>query len=115
MKITLTLLRNPYAREIWKKKRSLPTLSLLILAAFTPDDVEVGFIDDKYEEIRYRNRIDLVGITAITEIITRAYEIADEYRRCNTPVVLGGIHPSLLPDEASDHTDCVVIGDADEI
>lgn len=114
MKISLILPRNPDAREIWKKRRSIPTLSLPILAAYTPEDVEIELIDDRYEEVPYDNGSDLVGITAITETITRAYEIADEYRRRGTPVVLGGIHPSLLPDEAGAHADCVVIGDADE-
>jgi radical SAM superfamily enzyme YgiQ (UPF0313 family) len=115
LKITLILPRSPDAREIWEKGQSIPTISLPILAAYTPRDVEVQLVDDQYEEVPYHDGSDLVGITAITETITRAYEIADEYRRHNTPVVLGGIHPSLLPDEASDHADCVVIGDADEI
>jgi radical SAM superfamily enzyme YgiQ (UPF0313 family) len=115
MRITLILPKSSDAREIWKEGQSIPAMSLPLLAAYTPGDVEVRLVDDQYEEIPYNDSGDLVGITAITETVAQAYEIADEYRKRGVPVVLGGIHPSLLPDEASTHADCVVIGDADEI
>jgi radical SAM superfamily enzyme YgiQ (UPF0313 family) len=58
---------------------------------------------------------DLVGITAFTSNVGRAYEIADEYRNRGIPVVMGGIHASMLPEEALRHVDAVVAGEVEGI
>jgi radical SAM superfamily enzyme YgiQ (UPF0313 family) len=90
-------------------------LVLPTLAALTPSDVEVSLIDENVEPINFNEKVDLVGITGMTYLISRSYEIADEYRKRGVPVVMGGIHVSGLPEEAIQHSDSVVIGEAEEI
>jgi radical SAM superfamily enzyme YgiQ (UPF0313 family) len=60
-------------------------------------------------------KVDLVGITVLSKTALRAYKIADAYRKTGIPVVLGGIHPTALPDEAKGHADSVVIGEAEGV
>ena len=88
-------------------------LSLGVLAGLTPAGVECKLLDDRIDEIDYDEPTNLVAINVETFTARRAYEIADEYRRRGIPVVLGGIHVSFLPDEASAHADAVFIGDAE--
>ncbi len=90
-------------------------LQLGLLAALTPDDIEVTLIDDRCEAIDFDTAADLVAITVETFTARRAYEIAAEFRRRGVPVVLGGFHPTLLPDEAAAHADAVIIGDAETV
>ncbi|MDD5729667.1 MAG: radical SAM protein [Candidatus Omnitrophica bacterium] len=85
------------------------------LAALTPSDIEVILTDENVEPIDFDEKIDLVGITGMTCLIPRSYEIADEFRKRGVPVVLGGIHVSMLPEEAAQHCDSVVIGEAEDI
>ena len=99
-----------------KKAVNVPTLSTMILSALTPrDQFEVEFIDEKIESINYDSNPDLVAITSNTTIINRAYEIAGEFRKRGTKVVLGGVHASILPEEVSQHVDAVAIGEAEYI
>lgn len=91
----------------------LPPLSLLTVAGLTPPDVEVRLIDEAVEEVDYAGDWDLVGITATTAQANRAYQIADAFRSRGVPVVLGGIHPTALPEEAAEHADAVLIGEAE--
>ena len=96
----------------------VPNLALPILAALTPPDVKISFTDDLLTPIdlnRDLKEVDLVGITVLTKTALRAYQIADAYRKKGVPVVLGGIHPSALPEEAKGHADAVVIGEAEEL
>jgi radical SAM superfamily enzyme YgiQ (UPF0313 family) len=89
-------------------------LGLGIVAALTPGDWEVEIIDENFDCFEFRDA-DLVGITAFTAAVNRAYEIAALYRQKGVPTVLGGIHASLLPDEALEHVDTVVIGEAESV
>ncbi|HUT35540.1 MAG TPA: radical SAM protein [Planctomycetota bacterium] len=91
-----------------------PSLTLPYLAALAPDDVEFVIENDFFGEVDYEENVDLVGITSYTNRALRAYEIADEFRRRGVPVVMGGIHASLAPDEAAEHADTVVVGEAEE-
>jgi len=91
-----------------------PPLNLLTISALTPADIEVKVIDEHYEIIDFNERFDLVGITAMTQQAYRAYEIAGEFRKRNIPVVMGGIHASVLPDEALEHVDTVFVGEAED-
>jgi radical SAM superfamily enzyme YgiQ (UPF0313 family) len=96
----------------------VPNLALPILAALSPPDVKISFTDDLLTPIdleRDLKEVDLVGMTVLTKTAMRAYQIADAYRKKGVPVVLGGIHPSALPDEAKEHADSVVIGEAEKI
>ncbi len=96
----------------------VPNLALPILASLTPADIEISFTDDLLTPIDLKKgleEVDLVGITVLTKTALRAYQIAEAYRRRGIPVVLGGIHPTALPEEAKAHADSVVIGEAEEI
>jgi radical SAM superfamily enzyme YgiQ (UPF0313 family) len=92
-----------------------PGLGIYVLAALTPPDIDLTVVDENHRRIDFNADYDLVGITAMTPAATRAYAIADRFRRRGTPVVLGGFHPSLMPDEAIAHADAVVIGEAEEV
>lgn len=94
---------------------SLIPLSLPTIAGVTPEYVETSIIDEKVEEINFDEKVDLVGIGAMTPNITRAYEIADEFRNRGVKVAIGGIHASMLPNEAAMHADSVVIGEAEHL
>lgn len=91
----------------------LPPLTLATLAGLTPPEVEVEAVDDRIETIDYDAPRDLVGISVKTFTARRAYQIAAEFRKRGVPVVLGGHHPTLLPDEAREHGDAVVLGEAE--
>jgi len=91
----------------------MPTLGLLRVAGATPPEWTVSILDEKAEPIDFSRPADLVGITGMTPAINRAYEIADAFRGRGVPVVMGGIHVSMLPDEALAHCDAVVIGEAE--
>ena len=98
-----------------KRKRVLtPPLGLAMLAALTPADIEVSLTDENVAAIDFQEKTDLVGITTLTITAQRAYEIADIFRARGITVVLGGIYASFLPDEAGQHADAVVIGEAEE-
>lgn len=91
-----------------------PPLCLGIIAALTPQPWKTRILDENYQRFRYRDA-DLVGITAYTPNAYRAYEIAKSYREKNIPVVMGGIHASMCPEEALQYVDCVVIGEAESV
>lgn len=93
----------------------LPPLTLSTLAGLTPAEVEVEAIDDRIEAIDYDAPRDLVGISLKTFTARRVYQIAAEFRRRGVPVVLGGHHATLLPEEAGQHADAVVLGEAEGV
>ncbi len=97
------------------KKALCPPLGLAMVAALTPPEVEVSLTDENVTVVDFQKETDLVGITAQTITAQRAYEICDSFRARGVKVILGGIHPSTLPEEASQHADAVVIGEAEEI
>jgi len=99
----------------WVRRFQLPPLSLKQVAAATPPSWEVILVDEVHEDIPFDGRFDLVGITAMTHQALRAYEIADRFRSAGVPVVLGGIHPTVLPEEAGAHADAVVVGEAEPV
>jgi radical SAM superfamily enzyme YgiQ (UPF0313 family) len=92
-----------------------PLLSTTLLAALTPEGHQVSIHDEGIAPLDLDERCDLVAITAVTPLAPRGYEIAEAYRRKGVKVVMGGIHPTWLPEEAIAHCDAVVIGEADEI
>ena len=85
------------------------------LAGLTPRDVTVRFYDDRMETIPFDEGTDLVAISVETYTAKRAYQIASEYRRRRVPVVMGGFHPSLCPDEVARYADAVVMGEAEGV
>jgi radical SAM superfamily enzyme YgiQ (UPF0313 family) len=88
-------------------------LNLPCVAAVTPPDVDVRIVDEAYEAVNFDEKVDLVGISAQTPVAPRAYQIAEEFRKRDIPVVMGGVHASVLPEEALKHVDTVVIGEAE--
>lgn len=90
-------------------------LAPAVLAALTPADVEIRFHDDRMETIPFAEPTDLVAITVETYTARRAYQIATEYRRRGVPVVMGGFHATLQPEEVAEYADAVVIGEAEGI
>ncbi|MGK5093016.1 radical SAM protein [Deltaproteobacteria bacterium TL4] len=92
----------------------LPPLCLFIIAALTPKHWDVEIIDENHEEFTFRPA-DLIGFTAYTNNILRAYEIATICRNKGVPTVIGGIHASMLPDEALHYVDTVVTGEAENV
>ncbi|MCL5074357.1 MAG: B12-binding domain-containing radical SAM protein [Chloroflexi bacterium] len=92
-----------------------PSLGLAQLAALTPPEFEVALVDELFENINYDGQFDLVGISTMTSTAPRAYAIAERFRQHGTTVVLGGIHPTTLPEEAAAHCDAVVVGEAEGV
>jgi len=90
-------------------------LSLTTVAALTPPEIEVAITDENVEPIDFNEETDLVGLTAMTMHAARAYEIADRFRARGITVVMGGLHASSLPQEAKEHVDAVVIGEAEGV
>ncbi len=89
------------------------SIALEQIAALTPLNHEVELIVETFEKIDFNKDYDLIGISCLTCNILRGYEIADKFRRRGKKVVLGGYHPSALPNEAKQHADSVVIGEAE--
>ena len=102
-------------RLLKSKRLLMPSLALPLLAALTPNNVDITIVNEQFEDIDFEEKVDLVGITSYTPQILRAYDIADEFRRRNVPVVMGGIHVSMEPQEAMEHADTVIVGEAEEM
>ena len=111
MKITFVR-PNLYER---RSGDAMEPLVFAILKSLTPPDVEVAFHDERLEPIPYDEATDLVAMTVETFTARRAYQIANEFRARGVPVVMGGYHPTFLPDEALQFADAVVIGDAEGV
>jgi radical SAM superfamily enzyme YgiQ (UPF0313 family) len=89
--------------------------NLPLLAALTPAEHTVTIVDEAFDADDSGEEVDLVGITVMTELALRAYQIADAYRERGVKVVMGGIHATVLPDEALQHADAVVAGEAETV
>ena len=91
----------------------LPYLGLLKVASLTPADWQVSVVDEKVEPLDLNQAVDLVGITCMTPAVNRGYEIANAFRQRGIKVIMGGMHISKMPEEALQHCDSVVIGEAE--
>jgi len=85
------------------------------LAGLTPRDRDttIRFYDDRTEAIPFDEPADLVALSVETYTARRSYQIASEYRRRGVPVVMGGFHPTLVPDETSEFAESIIIGEAE--
>ena len=90
-------------------------LCFAILKRLTPPDVTTVFYDERLEDLPLDEPTDLVAMTVETYTARRAYQIAALYRSRGIPVVMGGYHPTFLPDESLQFADAVVVGDAEGI
>jgi radical SAM superfamily enzyme YgiQ (UPF0313 family) len=111
------LLISPCKAPDVKKPRFLmiPQLSLHLIAGLTPPHHEVKIVEEEFDTINLDEECDLVGISCMTANAPRAYELAVEFRKRGRKVILGGVHPTILPDEALRHADSVVIGEAEGV
>ena len=90
-------------------------LPAAVIAGLTPDDVAVRFYDDRMETIPFDEPTDLAAISVETYTAKRAYQIATEYRLRGVPVVMGGFHAMLCPDEVAEYAEAVVVGEAEPV
>jgi radical SAM superfamily enzyme YgiQ (UPF0313 family) len=90
-------------------------LSLGVLAGLTPPDVECSLVDDRIDTLDVTAPTDLVAINVETFTARRAYEISRLYRARGVPVVMGGMHATLVPDEVAEHCDAVYTGDGESL
>ena len=90
-----------------------PPLALGILAALTPDNWDIEIFDENFETFDKLIDADLVALTSFTSSAYRAYEIASVYKKANIPVVMGGIHASMVPKETIQYVDVVGVGEAE--
>jgi radical SAM superfamily enzyme YgiQ (UPF0313 family) len=95
----------------WKMQPIPPAL----IASLVPPDVERRFYDDRLEPIPFDEPTDLVCISVETYTARRAYQIASEFRRRGVPVVMGGFHAALAPEEVSRFCESIVVGEAEEV
>lgn len=93
---------------------AMQPLALALLAALTPPGVEVVVHDELVEPLPDLPDADAVALTVETFAARRAYELADAWRARGVPVIMGGYHPSMCPDEAAEHADAVVVGEAED-
>ena len=111
------LLINPSNRKKGlgnTKSTAWPPLNLPYIAAMTPRHYDIALIDENVEPFDAQPA-DIVGITAYSSSVFRGYEIAQVYKSKSIPVVMGGIHVSMLPDEALQFCDTAVIGEAESV
>ena len=115
MKIKIICPRWPEG-SLWRHfSFRFPYLSLTLLGALTPDDVEVRIEDENVQEINFQDRPDVVAISIMTPLANRGYAIADRFRRMSIPVVMGGFHATWMAEEAGQHADAVVLGEAEGV
>jgi radical SAM superfamily enzyme YgiQ (UPF0313 family) len=118
MRVALLSPKGPLYRwrgGIFKKSLRYQPLTLTTLAALAPEELAIDFrlIDEGIDEIPLDLEADLIGLTVITGTAPRAYELAAHFRARGIPVVLGGPHVTLLPDEAQGHADAICVGYAE--
>ncbi|MEI8182017.1 MAG: radical SAM protein [Desulfomonile sp.] len=126
MKIALVIPRNSSesdtsfydfkfgTRFLLSRKHISYLLAIPTLTSLTPPEHEIRVFDENIEDIDYTWKADLAGITVRTMFAQRAYAISETYRTRGAKTVLGGIHPSMCPEDALPHCDSVVIGEAEE-
>ena len=93
----------------------IPQLALYIIDGLTPKEHEVKIIEEERSEINLDEECDLVAISCMTANANRAYLLAGEFKKRGRTIVLGGVHPTILPEEAGQHADTVIIGEAEGV
>ncbi|MBU1009738.1 MAG: B12-binding domain-containing radical SAM protein [Bacteroidetes bacterium] len=106
---------NQHRKGLLRDKHAIyPPLSLGIIAALTPSHWHIELLDENFEDFSFR-LADLVAFTSFTSTVNRAYELSAIYRARGIKTVIGGIHASMMPEEASAHCDVVVINEAEGV
>ena len=112
MRILLIMPHSKNKRSIFSRF-NYPSLTLQQVAAITPNQHDIEIVDERYENINFNKKYDIVGISCLTYNSIRGYEIASVFRKQGTTVVFGGYHASLMPKDVKQHADSVVIGEAE--
>lgn len=112
----LLVIAPSWMPTFWNAGKTLsPPMALPVLASLAPGDAKVHLVDENVEPIDVAEPADLVAISCLTASAPRGYEIAARFRARGVPVVIGGIHASALPEEALQHADAVVVGEAESV
>jgi radical SAM superfamily enzyme YgiQ (UPF0313 family) len=114
MKLLLITSSSPHIRRIRRSRfLNFQQITMPYLAALTPPGWQVAHVDEEAEEIDFEAEADLVGITFHTPSARHAYAVAERFRSRGVPVVFGGPHATLVPEEAAQFADTVFIGEAE--
>jgi len=114
----LTIVHPCVGRRVGEKyirSWQMEPLAPAVLAGLTPPDVEVKFHDDRMEKVPFDEPTDLVAISVETYTARRAYQISSEYRKRGVPVVMGGFHATLVPEEVSGYAESIIVGEAETL
>jgi radical SAM superfamily enzyme YgiQ (UPF0313 family) len=103
------------AEKRTNKGLMMPQLALYILEGLTPEEHDVHIIEEETSPVDLDQECDLVGISCMTANAPRAYELCMEFKKRGKTVLLGGVHPTILPEEALEHADSVVVGEAEGV
>ncbi|MBN1673394.1 MAG: B12-binding domain-containing radical SAM protein [Kiritimatiellae bacterium] len=93
----------------------IPQIALQLVAGLTDPKHEIRIVEEEFVDLDMSLSPDVVGLSLMTANAPRGYALADHFRAKGAKVVLGGIHPSVLPEEAAAHADAVVVGEAEEV
>ena len=116
MKITFVLPAiGKKAGDTYLKSWLMEPLTIAVLNSMLPSRFDREFFDDRIENINYDTETDAVFITVETYTAKRAYYIASQFRKRGKKVLLGGYHVTLCPEEAAEHADAIMVGNADKI
>lgn len=106
-------LKNDTRMQNIRRMWSSPNLGLLVLAAVTPSEWEIDYIDEHHVKINFAQHYDIVGISCMTQQILRGYEIASEFRSRGVTTVIGGIHATTCTEEVAKYADVVIAGEGE--
>ena len=104
----------PGSSSIFPSSRAFQDVALPLLAAFTPEKHTIRIVDELFAPDDPEEDVDLVGLSVWTELAQRSYRIAHNYRKRGVMVAMGGIHPTMVPDEAAKYCDAVVVGEGEQ-
>ena len=93
---------------------AMKPLLFAIMDAITPSDIEMEYYDERIEDLPDKIDSDIIALSVETFAARHAYELAKKYKTKKNKIVMGGFHPTMLPDEALKHCDTVLIGDAED-
>ena len=120
MKVLLVFPKIEHGASTFRDKGSwmsflfgYPIITLPHLAGITPSKYDVKIVNENLDTLNFDEDADVIGITCYTMTAPRVYKIADEFRRRGKKVVLGGYHPTAMPEEAGKHADSIVLGMAE--
>jgi radical SAM superfamily enzyme YgiQ (UPF0313 family) len=101
--------------ERYIRSWQMEPLPAAVIAGLTPKDIDIRFYDDRMEAIPFDEPTEAALLSVETYTAQRAYQIASEYRKRGIPVIFGGFHATLMPEEAEQYAEAIVIGEAEPV